>query len=75
VAGVVGDVPTLQALSQTSFEVRTTAGTAPALPPAVRSTFSDGYDRDTPVTWDAVPAEKYAQPGTFTVAGTAAGIG
>ncbi|MDG4856622.1 Ig-like domain-containing protein [Streptomyces sp. T-3] len=73
VAGTVEAVPTLQELSKSAFEVRTTAGTAPALPEAVRSTFSDGYDRDTPVTWDDVPAEKYAGPGTFTVAGKAAG--
>ncbi|MEU9228051.1 LamG-like jellyroll fold domain-containing protein [Streptomyces massasporeus] len=73
VAGTVGSVPTLQQLSKTSFEARTTTGTAPSLPGAVRASFSDGYDRDTPVTWDAVPAEKYAAPGTFTVAGTAAG--
>ncbi|WP_405525019.1 LamG-like jellyroll fold domain-containing protein [Streptomyces canus] len=73
VAGLVGAVPTLQELSKTSFDVRTTDGTAPTLPAAVRATFSDGYDRDTPVTWDAVPPEKYAEPGTFTVAGTAAG--
>ncbi|MEU9329375.1 LamG-like jellyroll fold domain-containing protein [Streptomyces canus] len=73
VAGLVGAVPTLQELSKTSFDVRTTDGTAPTLPAAVRATFSDGYDRDTPVTWDAVPPEKYADPGTFTVAGTAAG--
>ncbi|MEU0177152.1 LamG-like jellyroll fold domain-containing protein [Streptomyces massasporeus] len=73
VAGTVGSVPTLQQLSKTSFEARTTTGTAPSLPTAVRASFSDGYDRDTPVTWDAVPAEKYAAPGTFTVAGTAAG--
>ncbi len=73
VAGTVGNVPTLQQLSQTSFEARTTSGTAPSLPTAVRSSFSDGYDRDTPIAWDAVPSEKYAQPGTFTVAGTAAG--
>ncbi|MEU0897852.1 LamG-like jellyroll fold domain-containing protein [Streptomyces massasporeus] len=73
VAGTVGSVPTLQQLSNTSFEARTTTGTAPSLPGAVRASFSDGYDRDTPVTWDAVPAEKYAAPGTFTVAGTAAG--
>ncbi|MEW2812070.1 LamG-like jellyroll fold domain-containing protein [Streptomyces massasporeus] len=73
VAGTVGSVPTLQQLSRTSFEARTTTGTAPSLPGAVRASFSDGYDRDTPVTWDAVPAEKYAAPGTFTVAGTAAG--
>ncbi|MER6289802.1 LamG-like jellyroll fold domain-containing protein [Streptomyces sviceus] len=73
VAGLVGTVPTLQDLSKTSFDVRTTDGTAPALPATVRATFSDGYDRDAPVTWDAVPPEKYARPGTFTVAGTAAG--
>ncbi|MFF1307489.1 LamG-like jellyroll fold domain-containing protein [Streptomyces sp. NPDC058307] len=73
VAGLVGTVPTLQDLSKSSFDVRTTDGTAPDLPAAVRATYSDGYDRDTPVTWDAVPPEKYAQPGTFTVAGTAAG--
>ncbi|MEU6357733.1 LamG-like jellyroll fold domain-containing protein [Streptomyces sp. NPDC047072] len=73
VAGTVSEVPTLKDLAQTSFEVRTTTGTAPSLPAAVRSTYSDGYDRDTPIVWDAVPAEKYAQPGSFTVAGTAAG--
>ncbi|MFF4117704.1 LamG-like jellyroll fold domain-containing protein [Streptomyces sp. NPDC001714] len=73
VAGTVGTLPTLQQLSRTSFDVRTTTGTAPSLPASVRSTFSDGYDRDTPITWDAVPPEKYAGSGTFTVAGTAAG--
>ncbi|MFF0015080.1 LamG-like jellyroll fold domain-containing protein [Streptomyces sp. NPDC005374] len=73
VAGLSGPVPTLQALSATSFDVRTTDGTAPSLPATVRSSFSDGYDRDTPIVWDAVPPEKYAGPGTFTVAGTAAG--
>ncbi|MFF4033833.1 LamG-like jellyroll fold domain-containing protein [Streptomyces sviceus] len=75
VAGLVGTVPTLRDLSRTSFDVRTTDGTAPTLPATVRSTFSDGYDRDTPVAWEAVPPEKYAKPGTFTVAGTAAGRG
>ncbi|MGW2384676.1 LamG-like jellyroll fold domain-containing protein [Streptomyces sp. NPDC001658] len=73
VAGTVTAVPTLQELSKTTFDVRTTTGTAPSLPAAVRATFSDGYDRDTPVTWDAVPSDRYARPGTFTVAGTAAG--
>ncbi|MEV1086057.1 LamG-like jellyroll fold domain-containing protein [Streptomyces sp. NPDC050211] len=73
VAGTVPALPTLQELSKTSFEARTTNGTAPTLPAAVRSTYSDGYDRDTPITWDEIPADKYAQPGTFTVAGKAAG--
>ncbi|WP_430377641.1 LamG-like jellyroll fold domain-containing protein [Streptomyces sp. B1-3] len=73
VAGLVGTVPSLQDLSTTSFDVRTTDGTAPSLPAAVRASFSDGYDRDTAIVWEAVPPEKYAKPGTFTVAGTAAG--
>ncbi|WP_406432646.1 Ig-like domain-containing protein [Streptomyces sp. NBC_00631] len=73
VAGTVATLPALQQLSQTAFDVRTTTGTAPSLPVSVRSAFSDGYDRDTPITWDAVPPEKYAGTGTFTVAGTAAG--
>ncbi|MEU1184009.1 LamG-like jellyroll fold domain-containing protein [Streptomyces sp. NPDC005820] len=73
VAATVGNLPGLQQLSRTSFEIRTTTGTAPSLPAAVRASFSDGYDRDTPLTWDDVPSEKYAEAGTFTVAGTAAG--
>ncbi|PAZ16271.1 cellulosome enzyme [Streptomyces sp. SA15] len=73
VAGTVGTVPALQQLSKTSFDVRTTTGTAPSLPAAVRSSYSDGYDRDTPITWDAVAPEQYERPGTFTMAGTAAG--
>ncbi|MEV5440863.1 LamG-like jellyroll fold domain-containing protein [Streptomyces sp. NPDC052682] len=74
VAGTVGSLPTVRSLSRTSFEVRTTTGAAPSLPAAVRSSFSDGFDRDVPVRWDAVPAEAYAKPGSFTVAGTAAGF-
>ncbi|NEB03377.1 LamG-like jellyroll fold domain-containing protein [Streptomyces sp. SID13726] len=73
VADTVGTLPTLKDLSRSSFDVRTTTGTAPSLPAAVRASFSDGYDRDTAVAWDAVPSGKYAVPGTFTVAGTAAG--
>ncbi|MFE6821417.1 LamG-like jellyroll fold domain-containing protein [Streptomyces sp. NPDC057690] len=73
VAGTVAAVPTLQQLSRSAFDVRTTTGTAPALPTAVRTSCSDGYDRDTPITWEAVPPDRYAGAGTFTVAGTAAG--
>ncbi|MEU0724874.1 LamG-like jellyroll fold domain-containing protein [Streptomyces sp. NPDC006140] len=73
VAATVGAVPTVLDLSKTSFEVRTTTGTAPSLPSAVRASFSDGYARDLPITWDAVPADQYARPGSFTVSGTAAG--
>ncbi|MFE9454651.1 LamG-like jellyroll fold domain-containing protein [Streptomyces sp. NPDC006739] len=73
VAGTVADPPALRQLTRTSFDIRTTTGTAPALPAVVRSSYSDGYDRDAPIAWDAVPPEEYARPGTFTVAGTAAG--
>ncbi|MFD0525335.1 LamG-like jellyroll fold domain-containing protein [Paractinoplanes durhamensis] len=66
-------VPAVTGLSQTAFPVGTTIGTAPALPATVRGTFSDGYDRDVPITWAAVDPSAYAQRGTFTVAGTAAG--
>ncbi|WP_052423171.1 LamG-like jellyroll fold domain-containing protein [Nonomuraea candida] len=68
-----GTPPAPSGLSRDAFDVRTTIGTAPALPPAVRAAFSDGYDRDVPVTWQAVAPERYAAAGTFTVTGTAAG--
>ncbi|WP_218156232.1 LamG-like jellyroll fold domain-containing protein [Nonomuraea wenchangensis] len=55
-----GTPPTPTGLGQNAFDVRTSIGTAPALPPAVRATFSDGYDRDLPITWPAVDPEKYA---------------
>jgi len=74
VAEVVGDdVPALEALADDAFDVRTSVGTAPTLPQAVRASFSDGYDRDVPVVWDEVAPERYASTGTFTVAGDAAG--
>jgi len=70
---VGGQVPRPLTLTQDTFDVRTTTGTAPALPGAVRATFTDGYDRDLPVSWAAVDPGDYAAPGTFTVTGTAAG--
>ncbi|GAA5038807.1 hypothetical protein HNP84_003413 [Thermocatellispora tengchongensis] len=41
-----GEVPTPTGLTRAEFDVRTTAGTPPALPAAVRASFSDGYDRE-----------------------------
>jgi len=74
VAELVGDdVPTATGLSDDTFEVRTTLGVAPELPAGVRGAFSDGYDREVPVTWDEVAPEQYASTGTFTVSGDAAG--
>lgn len=71
VAELVGESPTMTALSTDTFEVRTMVQAAPDLPAAVRASFSDGYDRDVPVTWDDVDPAQYAQPGEFTVSGEA----
>ncbi|QFY07605.1 cellulosome enzyme [Nonomuraea phyllanthi] len=68
-----GTVPTPTGLSRDDFAVRTTIGTAPALPAAVRATFTDGYDRDLPITWSPVDPGDYAAAGTFTANGTAGG--
>ncbi|MEV6302545.1 LamG-like jellyroll fold domain-containing protein [Actinoplanes sp. NPDC051861] len=64
--------PAVTGLTASTFDVRTTIGTAPALPASVRGTFTDGYDRDVPLTWEPVDPAQYAQRGTFTVTGTAA---
>lgn len=71
VAELVGESPTMTALSTDAFEVRTVAQAAPDLPAAVRASFSDGYDRDVPIVWDDVDPQQYAQPGEFTVSGEA----
>ncbi|MFC5826449.1 LamG-like jellyroll fold domain-containing protein [Nonomuraea insulae] len=74
VAAEIGaDPPAPTGLTQDEFAVRTIIGTAPPLPAAVRATFSDGYDRDLPITWSPVDPGDYAQAGTFTVSGTAGG--
>jgi hypothetical protein len=70
---VGGELATVGELSQTEFEVRTRAGEAPALPATVRAEFSDGYQRDVAVTWDAIDPAQYATSGVFTVDGIAAG--
>jgi hypothetical protein len=54
--------------------IRTRAGVAPALPPAVIATYNDGSkDSRISVTWDPVDPERYAQPGSFEGGGTVAG--
>jgi hypothetical protein len=68
-----GDTPTSTALKQSAFEVRTAEGAAPQLPPTVAATFTDGFDRDVSIQWDAVDPSLYAQRGSFTVKGMAAG--
>ena len=73
VAELAGPAPVVTGLTQTKFDLRATVGTPPALPAAVRGTFSDGYDRDVPIQWSTVDPAAYSRPGTFTVPGTAAG--
>ncbi|KQR17372.1 LamG-like jellyroll fold domain-containing protein [Cellulomonas sp. Leaf334] len=73
VGELVGDVPQPTGITQDTFAVTTAIDQAPALPATVTATFSDGYDRPVPVTWDAVDPSAYADRGTFTVQGTAAG--
>ncbi|MBL0888271.1 LamG-like jellyroll fold domain-containing protein [Myceligenerans indicum] len=73
VAGLVGDVPEAVEPVQDTYELRNFVGAAPDLPATVRASFSDGYDRDVPATWDEVDPEQYAHSGVYTVQGTAAG--
>ncbi|MEV4472070.1 LamG-like jellyroll fold domain-containing protein [Nonomuraea sp. NPDC049504] len=73
VAGLAGPPPEPGEPSTDTFDVRTVIGKAPALPPAVRAAYSDGYDRDVPITWQPVDPDDYAEAGTFTVTGAAAG--
>ena len=63
--------PDLAVRSVEPIEVSTPAGTAPQLPETAQLTKADGSTEDAPVAWEDVPAEQYAQPGTFTVTGTA----
>ncbi|MEU4688982.1 LamG-like jellyroll fold domain-containing protein [Actinoplanes sp. NPDC023714] len=65
--------PSVTGIARTTFAARTVIGKAPGLPASVRGTFTDGYDRDVPITWAAIDPARYAQRGTFTVSGTAAG--
>ncbi|PRY59877.1 immunoglobulin-like domain-containing protein [Glycomyces artemisiae] len=62
--------PGLAVTGAAPINVTTTAGTAPVLPGA-HLTKADGSVQDVAVDWDAIDPAQYAQPGTFTVAGTA----
>ncbi|NEB04069.1 family 43 glycosylhydrolase [Streptomyces sp. SID13726] len=52
------------------ISVKTRIGEAPVLPATVVATYADGVKRPVAVTWERVPASKYAQAGTFTVLGS-----
>ncbi|MEU4486843.1 family 43 glycosylhydrolase [Streptomyces purpurascens] len=53
-----------------SVSVKTGIGRAPVLPATVIAEYADGVKRPVAVTWENVPASKYAQAGTFTVTGS-----
>ena len=56
------------------YSVVVPSGTSPTLPGTADVVYSDGTDRQLPVTWDAIPAGKLAGFGRFTVDGTIAGV-
>lgn len=62
--------PSIAVTDVAPISVSTTAGTAPVLPQATLTT-ATGSTSSVAVTWDAVAAEKYASPGSFTVHGVA----
>jgi hypothetical protein len=59
---------------QNNLAVQTVAGTAPELPATASIRWSNGQTTNEPVTWNAVSASQYAQAGSFSVQGTAAGV-
>ncbi|MDD6462135.1 MAG: lectin like domain-containing protein, partial [Bifidobacteriaceae bacterium] len=63
----LGNPVTVRSVSGAS--VSTVAGTAPKLPSTVSVAWSDGGSGRVPVSWDAVPASRYAKAGSFTVSG------
>ena len=45
-------------------------GNMPQLLSTVKAVYTDGSEKEIPVTWDAITEEQIAQSGTFSVAGT-----
>lgn len=70
---VDADLPEIIELESQEFETTTFVGELPELPELARASFSDGYDRYVPIEWEAVNEDQVAQPGSFTVSGSAAG--
>jgi beta-galactosidase len=52
----------------------TATGKAPLLPATVRVLYTDGVERNRPVTWAPIAPAQYATAGTFTVQGTIDGV-
>lgn len=51
-------------------DVVTKEGTPPVLPSMAEAVFSDGTTEKAAVTWEVIPASKYAKEGSFTVQGS-----
>ncbi|MET9250096.1 LamG-like jellyroll fold domain-containing protein [Nonomuraea sp. NPDC003709] len=74
VADLAGDhLATITKIERASFEVTTYSEIAPELPKTASADFTDGIRRGVPITWEAVDPARYAEPGQFTVKGTAHG--
>jgi hypothetical protein len=73
VAAEAGQVATFTGVTNGETQVSTNAGVAPKLPLTVSGSFTDDYVRPVAVTWEDVDPSQYADPGTFRVAGVAAG--
>ena len=56
------------------FSTVVPSGTAPSLPGTADVVYSDGTDRQLPVSWDAIAPAQLAGFGRFTVQGTVAGV-
>ena len=66
---VAVDEPAVQWMQ--SVYVTTTVGKPPVLPQTIRLVWANGTQTDEPVQWKPFDPRSYAQPGTFTVEGTA----
>ena len=53
-----------------TVSVTTVVGKAPTMPGTIKVTWTNGDVTEAPATWDAIPADSYRNPGTFTVSGT-----
>lgn len=63
--------PAIVAVSDPS-SVSTQVGVAPELPATVQVTYDDETTGEAEVTWDEIPADRYASPGSFLVEGAVA---
>ncbi|MDF2988979.1 MAG: hypothetical protein K0R50_4489, partial [Eubacterium sp.] len=61
--------------SMKTAQVTTRAKVAPIMPEQVTALYNNGSEQGVNVTWDTITADKYENPGSFTVEGTVDGTG